>query len=126
MRVSRAVDVAIEAELQGDAREAETGGRGHLGDVGDPPQMALERAGDAVRHRVGTRAGQLREHDHGRNIDLRHRSDRQAEKGERPGQRDPNGQERRRDRSEDEGRRNVHCGASRDGLPPNLCARRSK
>ncbi len=47
----RAVDVAAQAELQGDAGRADGARRGHLGDVGDHPEMALERRRHGGRHR---------------------------------------------------------------------------
>ena len=53
-----AVDVAVEVELQRDARLADAALRGHLGDVGDLAEMAFERLGDAGRHRLGAGAGQ--------------------------------------------------------------------
>ena len=72
-----AVDVAIEAELQRDARVAERARRGHFRDVGDLAQMFLERRGDAGGHCVRVRAGHRRLHRDGRKIDLRQGRDRQ-------------------------------------------------
>jgi hypothetical protein len=56
----RAVDVAVEIELQDDPRRAERARRRHLGDARNEAQRALERHGDRRRHRLGARAGQRR------------------------------------------------------------------
>ena len=78
-----AVDVAVEAELQGDLRLADRARRGHLGDVGDLAEMALERGRDAGRHRLGAGAGKLRRDLDGREIDLRQRRHRQQQERDR-------------------------------------------
>ena len=44
----RAVDVAVEAELQGDARLAGLTLRGHLGHVRDLSEMSLQRLRETV------------------------------------------------------------------------------
>ncbi len=79
-----AVDVAREAELQRDAGRADGARRGHLGDVGDLAEMALERRRDAARHDLRAGAGQLRLHRDGGKIDLRQRRHRQLEKRASP------------------------------------------
>ena len=103
-----AVDVAVEAELQRDARLPDGALRGHLGDVGDFAEMPLQRARDRRRHGVGARARKLRGDRDGRKIHLRQRRDRQSEERQRPGERDPHRQQGRRDRTRDEWRRKVH------------------
>ncbi len=104
----RAVDVAVEIELQHDARRPERAGRGHLGDAGDAPERALERHGDGRGHGFGTRARQRRRHRDGREVDPRQRRDRKQAEGDRAGQGEADGDERRRDRTIDEGRRDVN------------------
>ena len=54
-----AVDVAVEPELQRDARRADRARRGHLGDVGDLAEMPLQRACDGGGDVLRARAGQL-------------------------------------------------------------------
>ena len=80
----RAVDVAVKSELQGDARRSHRARRGHLGDVGDLPEMALKRAGDRGGDilRAGARQGRL--HRDGRKVDLRQRRDRKLKKATTP------------------------------------------
>ena len=80
-----AVDVAVDVELQGDARLADPALRGHLGHVGDLPEMALERRGDAGGDGVGAGAGQRRGDRYGRKIDLRQRRHRQSGEAEDAG-----------------------------------------
>jgi hypothetical protein len=128
----RAVDVAVEAELQLNAGRAERTRRGHLVDVGDLPEMALERRGDRTRHRVGARARHARRHRDVGKVDLRQRRNRQLGEGEQPGERDADGQQRGGDRPTDEqlGEAVVH-GASAGNGPtdepaPRRWAMRSK
>ncbi len=71
------VDVAVEAELEHDARIAAIVRRSHLADVGDLREMALQRRGDARRHDLRARAGELRLDDDRREIDLRQQRHRQ-------------------------------------------------
>ena len=104
-----AVDVAVELELQRDARLADAALRGHLGDAGDLAEMAFQRAGDAGRHRLRARAGQLRADRDGREIDLRQRRHRQFQERQRAGECDAQRQQRRRHRPGDEWRGNIHA-----------------
>ena len=101
----RALDVAVEPELDRDARRAERAHRGQLADAGDPADPALERHRDGGRHRVRARAGQRRVDVDRREVDFRQRADGQLrERGDaRQEQRDR--EERRRDRPPDERRR---------------------
>ena len=73
----RAIDVAIEVELQRDRRGAERARRRDLGDPGDAAEAPLERRRHRRRHRLGARAGQRRVHLNGRKVDARQRRDRQ-------------------------------------------------
>ena len=82
--------------------------RRHLGDGRDLPEMALERRGNARRHRLWAGAGQLRLNENGREIDLRQRRDGQVREGNRPEQRDADGEKRRRDGPGDKGCGQVH------------------
>jgi hypothetical protein len=82
-----AVDVAVEIELQRDARLTDAALRRHFGDVGDLPEMTFERAGDAGRHRCRAGAGKLRIHRDRRIVDLRQRRHRQFGESENAGQR---------------------------------------
>ena len=56
----------------------------------------------------GLAPGICRNHRDGREIDLRQRRHRQLQKGKKPGERDADRQQRRRDRPLDERRRRVH------------------
>ena len=109
----RAVDVAIEAELQRDAGRAQRALRRHLVDVGDLAEMPLEGRRDRGRHGVGARAGHVGLNRDDRKIDLRQRRDRQLRIAQEPGEDDADRQQNRRDRSanEDLGKAVVH-GAS--------------
>ena len=114
----RAVDVAVEAELQVYARRADGAGRRHFGDVRDLAEMALQRRGDAGRDHLGTCTGKLGPHRDGREVDLRQRRHRQLEERDGAGGRDPEREQDGRDRPPDEGRRQAHsaglpCSASR-------------
>ena len=105
------VDVAVERELQ---RHLATGRatttRSSSRAPGIWPSWRSSGAGDEVRHRVGIGAGQLRRHLDGREIDLRQRRDRQVHIAEPAGEQRRDGEQRRRDRPADEGRRDAHCG----------------
>src|SRR5438552_1608762 len=98
----RAVDVAIQVELQRDARGPQRGRRRYLGDAGDAAQCALERRCDSGGHRFGTCARQARLHGNRRKVDLRQRRDRKQTECDRPGERDAKRQQRRRDGAVDE------------------------
>ncbi len=97
-----AVDVAVETELQGDARVAERTLRGHLGQVGDLAEMALQGRGDVAGHVVGARARHVGLNEDRREIDLRQRRDRQLPERQQPRERDADRQQDRRDRPPDE------------------------
>ena len=108
----RAVDVAVEAELQRDVRRSGGARGGHLGHVGDLAEVPLERGGDGGGHDVGAGAGHGGIDRDGREIHLRQRCDRQLEEGDAAGERDAHGQERRGDRPADERRGDAaeaHC-----------------
>ena len=109
----RAVDVAIEAELQGDAGRAQRALRRHLVDVGDLAEMSLEGRRDRGRHGVGAGAGHVGLNRDDRKIDLRQRRNRQLRIAEESRKHDADRQQDRRDRSlnEDLGKAVVH-GAS--------------
>ncbi len=66
----RAVDVAVEAELQRDAGLADRARRRHLGDVGDLAEMPLQRTCDRGGDILRAGARQRRLHRDGREIDL--------------------------------------------------------
>ena len=104
----RAVDVAIEIELQHDPRRAERARRRHLRDPGDQAQRALERHRDGRGHRFGARPRQRCGDRNGRQVDSRQRRYREQAKGDGAGQGEADGQERGRDRAIDEGRRDIH------------------
>ena len=105
----RAVDVAVELELQHDARRTEGTGRRHLRDAGDAAERALERHRDGRCHRLRARSGQRSGYGDGRQVDPRQRRHRKQAEGHGAGQRDADREQRRRDRAIDEGRRNIHA-----------------
>ncbi|MGY3540200.1 hypothetical protein ACVIIY_004420 [Bradyrhizobium sp. USDA 4515] len=100
----RAVDVAVQPELQRDAGRAHRARRRHLGDVGDLAEMSLERTCDRGRDILRAGAGQRRLHRDGREIHLRQRRHRQLEERDNAGRRKPERQQRRCHRPTDEGR----------------------
>ena len=110
----RAVDIAIEAELQRDEGRALGALRRHLVDVGDLAEVALERRRDRGRHRVGARARHVGPNRDDRKIHLRQRRDRQLRIAEQAGENDADRQQRRRDRPSDEdlGEAVVHDGSA--------------
>ena len=93
----RAIDVAIKAELEGDAGRAERALRRHLVDVGDLAQVPLERRGDRGRHRVGARARHIRLNRDDRKVDLRQRRNRQLRIAEQSAEHDSDREQNRRD-----------------------------
>ncbi len=108
-----AVDVAVEAELKGDAGRAERALRRHFVNVGDLAQMPLERGRDRGRHCVRAGARHVRlDRDH-RKVDLRQRRNRELRIAEQSGENDADRQQDRRHRpaNEDLGEAVVH-GAS--------------
>ena len=128
----RAVDVAVEPELKGDARRALRALRRHLVDVGDLAEVALERRGDRGRHRVRAGAGHVGLDRDDRKIDLRQRRDRQLPIAEQSRENDADRQQRRRHRPADEdlGEAVVHDGSAASAEPdapiPNRSPSRSK
>ena len=72
------------------------------------PELTLQRRGDQRGDHIGARAGQLRRHLHGREVDLRQRRNRQRPIAERAAdqQRDP--EQRGRDRPANERFRDAH------------------
>ena len=114
----RAVDVAVEAELEVDAHRADRARRRHLGDVGDLPEMALKRRRDRRGDDFRASAGQLRLHRDGGKIDLWKRRHRKLEERDGARGRDPEREQDSRDRPSDERGRDAHsaglpCSASR-------------
>ena len=97
-------------------RRRRPGSRGHLGDVGNLPEVALQRRRDAGGHGLGAGARQLRRDRDGREVHLRQRRDRQVEEGGDAGQRHADGQQHRADRAADEGLGEVHRVAAPLGL----------
>ena len=79
-----------------------------VGERRDLAELAFERRRDERRDRVRVGAGQLRRDLDGREIDLRQRRDRQLPIAEDAGEQHRDRQQRRRDRPQDEGRRDVH------------------
>ncbi len=83
----RAVDIAIEAELQHHPGRAYGGLGGHFAYVGDGAEVALQGRGHRRRHHLRARAGhRCLDHDGGE-IHLRQRRHRQAKEGDGAGQR---------------------------------------
>ena len=66
--------------------DPEVAGGRHLRHAGDAAELALERRGHRRGHRFGARAGQARGHLDRRELDLRQRRHRQAEKRDAAGQ----------------------------------------
>jgi hypothetical protein len=71
-------------------------------------ELALERRCHRRCHGLGIGARQVRGDPNGRNFDLRHAGDRQQNIGNDTQQDEANHQQRRRDRADHEGSRNVH------------------
>ena len=94
----RAVDVAAEPELQGDAGRADRAREVISVTSAMTPRWRSSGVADGRRHRLGAGARHLREHRDRREIDLRQRRYRQLEEREQPGQRNADRQQRRRDR----------------------------
>ncbi len=103
-----AVDVAADVEKEDNAGLPEAACRGHFGDMGDLAEVAFERACQARCHGIRARAGKLRLHQDRWKIDLWERRDRQLQKRQASGKRNPQGKERGRHRTRDERRGEVH------------------
>ena len=98
----RAVDVAAEIELDGDAGGAERTGGGHLRDAGDVAELPLQRSGDRRGHDLRAGAGQGGADGDGGEIHLRQRRDRQHSERKRSGEGDRDRQQRGGHRPMDE------------------------
>src|SRR5260370_6661171 len=113
------VDVAIEIELESNARGAEPARGSHLRDAGNAAELALERSGDGGGHGLRARAGQTGAHANGWEIDARERRDRQETKRDNTGKKNSNGDQRRGDGTSNEGRgkvaREIHRSITRNG-----------
>ena len=99
----RAVDVAIQPELQRNARAAYRARGGHLGYICNLSEMTLERACNRRCDILWARARQARLHRNRREIHLRQRRDRQLEERYRSCCGEPERQQRRCDRPANEG-----------------------
>ncbi len=103
-----AVDLAVQVELQADARRtARTGGR-HLVHARDHAQAPLQRRRHAGGHGLGAGAGQAGRDGNGRIVHLRQRRHRQQEERRDARQRDADGEQHRGHGPLDEGAREVH------------------
>ncbi len=102
--VRRAIDVAVEIELDGDGGRAEHARRGHLRDPGNLRELGLERLRHRCGHGFGARAGQACAHLDGREVDLRERRDRQPRIGHHAREQDGDHQQRGCDRIPNERR----------------------
>ncbi len=107
------IDVAVEAELQRDARRTDRTGRGHLVDIGDHAQMALQGRRHAGRDRLWAGAGHRGLYEDRGDIDVGQRRDGQQEKSHPARQRQSHRQQRRRDRAADEDVGEAHAGCAR-------------
>jgi len=105
------VDIAIQLELQRDARLAERADGGHLAQARDAPEAALQRRRDGGRHRLGAGAGQRRTDRNGGVVDARQRRDWQLRVRGRAGEQHGGREQRSGDGPPDERLGNVH-GAS--------------
>jgi hypothetical protein len=109
----RAVYAAVQPELQHDAGDAEAGLRGHLAEIGNGAEMALQRPGHGGGH--GLRAGPRHlGHDlNGGKGDRRQGSHGHAGESQQAGQRDADGEQNGGDRPPDENPAQVHAGRLR-------------
>jgi len=112
----RAIDVAIEVELQRDAGRPERTGRGHFGDPGDLPELTFQRCRHRRRHRTRVGTGQRRTHADGREIHFRQRRHRQQVERQYAKQRQPDRQQRGGDGALDKWRAKVHRARPRPPL----------
>ena len=127
-----AVDLAVQVELQADARRAVAAGRGHLVDAGDRCRAAAPAASRrwSPWSRGSRRAGCADDRDR-REVDLRQRRHRQHEERRDAGQRDADGQQHRRDRAGGRRARRGSCrrhalGACALAAAPSAAPSRSK
>ncbi len=105
----RAVDVALEIELQRDARGAVAAVRGDLVDTRDHAEAAFQRRGHAAGHGLRARTRQARLHEDDGEVHLRQRRHGQHEERGHAGQCDADGEQDRGDRASDERLRQVHA-----------------
>ena len=104
----RAVEAAIQIELERDLRRAERVDRRHRLEAGDIRELVLERRRDRRAHRFGTGARQAGRDQQRREIDVRQVADRQRAIGDQTEQRDRRHEQAGRDRPLDEAFRNIH------------------
>ena len=98
----------LRSNCSDDLADAERARRVHRRQRRDLAELPLQRRGDQRGDHVGARAGQLRRHLHGREIDLRQRGDRQREIAERAANQQRDAEQRGRDRPADEGFGDTH------------------
>ena len=105
----RAVEAAVQLELERDLRRAERVDRRHRLEAGDRRELILERRRDRRAHRLRARAGQLRRDEQRREVDVRQVADRQRPVRDRAEQRDRRHEQAGRDRPLDESFRDIHA-----------------
>ncbi len=104
-----AFDAAPEIELHLDLSHSQRACGTDRGYPGNEGQLAFERRGHRRRHGFGIGAGEVRADAYRRNVDLRHAGDRQREIGDEAQQSETDHHQGRRNRTNDEWRRDVHC-----------------
>ena len=72
-----AVDIAVNAEGELNARGADAAGGGHVIHVGNGAEVAFQWSRNRGRHDFRAGAGKLRRHEYRRYVDARQGSDRQ-------------------------------------------------
>ena len=108
----RAVEAAVQVELERDLRRPERVDRGHRLEAGDHRELVLERRRDRRAHRFRARARQLRGDEQRREVDVRQIADRQRAIRDQTEQRDRRHQQAGRDRTFDEAFRDIHTSPS--------------
>ena len=108
----RAVDIAVEIELDGDLRRALRARRTHRADAGDGGELVFQRRRHAGRHRfrIGARQG-CRHHDGGK-IDGGKLADRQRGISEQAEDHQSRHEQDGHDRAADEGFGDIHRAAA--------------
>src|SRR5205823_6719862 len=104
----RAVEAAVQIELERDLRRAERVHRRHRLESRDHRELVLERRRDRCAHRLGTRARQLRGDEQRREVDVRQVAHRQRSIGNESEQRDRRHQQAGRNRTFDEPFGDIH------------------
>ena len=104
----RAVDIAVEPELQHDTRRPLRGGGRHFGDIGDLAQMLFQRPRHIGRHRIRASPGHAGRNRDGRGVDLGQGCHGQLPERDQSGQREGRRDQRRRHRPADEGGGDIH------------------